>query len=109
MMPIPKRLLIHKVLLKEPNEIDVWQDSTYTDIHLSFVRLEPYGKVVILKDNTQRQLTSTMIYDCTHSRPQGITFMPQQKIVHRNTEYTIETVEHLYDDSKLHHIELGLV
>ena len=50
-----------------------------------------------------------MIYDCTHSRPQGITFMPQQKIVHRNTEYTIETVEHLYDDSKLHHIELGLV
>lgn len=109
MMPIPKRLLIHNALLKISNDIDVWQNATCTDIPLSFVRVEPCNKVVISKDNTQRQLTGTLIYDCKYSQPQGTVFEPQQKIVHCNTEYTIETVEHQYDASKLHHIELGLI
>lgn len=108
MRPIPKRLLIHSATLKTPNGVDAWQNTTYQDQAISHVRVEPCSKIVQTKDNTEVQLTSLLIYDCRNSSPAGITFEVQQKIKWNGTEYTIVSPEPLYDESKLHHWEVGL-
>lgn len=110
MRPIPRSMLIHSVLLVASSKTDVWQNQTDGGVtELSYVRVDPSSKVVISKDNTELQLSSTLIYDCHNSRPTGITFKPEQTIKWNNQDYKIITAEPLYDSNKLHHWELGLI
>jgi hypothetical protein len=106
--PIPKRLLIHSAVLKSPTGTDAWQDRTWNETPLRFVRLDPSEKVVMTKDNTEVQLTSTLFYDCKNSDPPGIRFSHGQKIKWNGREYTVETAEEMYDERRLHHWEVGL-
>nr|DAI35512.1 MAG TPA: Minor capsid protein [Caudoviricetes sp.] len=109
MRPIPKRLLIHAVILKTPAGIDSWQKVQYLDQSLEHVRIDPAEKIIQTRENTQVQLNSVLFYDCRNSAPAGITFEAGQKVVWCGREYTIVSIERLYDASRLHHWEVGLV
>lgn len=110
MKPMPKHLMIHSAELKEVSTDDTWQDENMTTIAaLTRIRIEPSTKLVTSKDNRQVALSAIMLYDCYNSRPKMQEFSHGQKIVWNGIEYTVETIEKLYDSRKLHHIELGLV
>ena len=107
---IPKRLLIHSVTHKTGETIDTWQNITYTNTTtINRVRIEPSTKRVISIDNNEIQLNALMFYDCVNSNPSGIDFLTGEAITFGTANYKIVYVELLYDESKLHHYELGLV
>lgn len=109
MLAIPKNLLIHSAVLQSVTE-DKWQSETTENIaELKKIRIDPSSKLVTSKDNRQITLSAVLFFDCKNSRPYDISFEHGQKIVFQGTEYTIETIEKLYDNSKLHHYELGLI
>ena len=109
MRPIPVRLLIHSATHRRPTEPDRWQNATYTDTALTRVRIEPSSKVVKTKDNTELQLASTLFYDCRNSRPVGADFQSGDVIVFGDQSFTVQTVDRLYDECRLHHLEVGLI
>lgn len=110
MRPIPRSLLIHSAMLRLPAGVDVWQKPINSvSIDLSYIRIDPSSKVIISKDNTEMQLSSTLIYDCRNSRPLDITFAPEQIITWQDRDYKVITAEPLYDGIRLHHWELGLI
>lgn len=108
--PIPRKLLIHSVKHKYNGTKDSWGNITYANERdLTRVRIEPTAKRVLSRDNTEIQLTSLMFYDCVNSNPTGINFIIGDAIVLGTINYVVESIEQLYDESKLHHIEVGLV
>ncbi len=109
MKPIPKKMLIHTADLKSITH-DIWQTETLSLIsRLKNIRIEPCSKIVTDKQNKQLTLSAVMFYDCRNSYPQNINFVHGQKIVFNDKQYTIEVIEPLYDGTKLHHYELGLI
>ncbi|MCD8356262.1 MAG: minor capsid protein [Clostridia bacterium] len=109
MRPIPKRLLIHSAELSTPQNCDIWQKITYSDpVNLQHVRLEPCSKIVLDANNTQRQQTATLFFDAVNSSPSGTEFTAGQRVQALGQTYTVLTIEQLYDDRKLHHLEVGL-
>ena len=110
MKPIPEKLLIHSAELKAVTNDNTWQEEKQSDSkQLSKVRIEPCSRLVTAKDNKQITLSAVLIYDCKNSRPKNTEFCQGQKIFFKDKEYAVETIEPLYDGSKLHHIELGLI
>ena len=109
MLAIPKNLLIHSAVLQSVTE-DKWQSETTENIaELKKVRIDPSSKLVTSKDNRQVNLSAVLFFDLRNSRPMNILFEHGQKILFGGNIYTIETIEKLYDDKKLHHYELGLI
>lgn len=110
MRPIPKKLLIHRLSVSETGEKDRWGNADEEPKQeLSFVRIEPSGKIVRGKDNAEIQLAATLFYDCVNSRPKGQTFSQSMILTFLSEKYRVQTVEPLYDGKKLHHYEIGLV
>lgn len=108
--PIPKTLLIHTVTHAKTAEEDRWGKETLKEEKkLRFVRLEPSGKVVRDKNNAEIQLSATLFYDCKNSKPAGMKIAVDDIIIFNEQKYKVQVVEPLYDGSKLHHYELGLV
>ena len=109
MKPIPKRLLIHTVILGHLAK-DRWGEETVADEReLSLVRVEPSSKIVRDKNNAEIQLAATLFYDCRNSQPRGMKFAEDEIITFNGQKHKIQTVEPLYDEKKLHHYELGLI
>ncbi len=110
MVAIPRSALPHTAQLKSLASADSWGKREYGDpVELSYVRFEPTSKVVTDKENTQKQLTATMYFDCTNSQPAGQKFDDTGVIVFDGKEYTIAVVDTLYaSGSSPHHYELGL-
>ena len=109
MLAIPKNLLIHSALLQSVSK-DKWQSETLNTIaELKKIRVDPSSKLITSKDNRQITLSAVLFYDCKNSRPCKISFEHGQKIAFNGNTYTIETIEELYDNRKLHHYELGLI
>lgn len=109
MLAIPKNLLIHSAVLQSVTE-DKWQSETTENIaELKKIRIDPSSKLVTSKDNRQITLSAVLFFDLRNSRPMNILFEHGQKILFGGNIYTIETIEKLYDDKKLHHYELGLI
>lgn len=110
MKPIPKALLIHSAVLSEINTDNTWQEENKTTVaELTRIRIDTQSKLVATKDNRQITLSATLFYDCKNSSPRNAKFKQGQKVLWDNAEYTIETIEPLYDGNKLHHYELGLI
>ena len=108
MKPIPKHLMIHSADLKTVTA-DKWQAETLTLLaSLKKVRIEPISKLITDKQNRQITISAMLFYDCVVSMPQNVIFAEGQKIIFNGKKYTIETIEPLYDEKKLHHYELGL-
>ena len=86
-----------------------WQDTELTEIAaLTHIRIEPATKLVTDKQNRQITISATLFYDCRNSRPLDVQFAQGQKLQSGGIEYTVETIEMLYDEGKLHHLEVGL-
>lgn len=108
MKPIPKHLMIHSADLKTVVE-DRWQKETLTLLaSLKKIRIEPLSKLIMDKQNRQITISAMLFYDCIISMPKNVAFAEGQKIIFNGKKYTIETIELLYDEKKLHHYELGL-
>lgn len=107
---IPRKLLIHSATLYTAGAKGLLTDSADTWLAaLTHVRVEPYNRIVKTADNTDAQLASLMFVDTRNSEMiPDVAFAVGQKVVWNNTKYLIETVEPLYDDSALHHYEIGL-
>lgn len=109
MIPIPSSFLIHSAQLLTPTGEDVWQSQTYgSPISLSHIRVEPVKQWITDKENRQVSLSASLFYDCRNSLPRNVEFRAGAKVIFDGREYTIETVERLYDERRLHHIEVGL-
>lgn len=109
MLAIPKNLLIHSAVLQSSTE-NKWQSEIRETIaELKKIRIEPSSKLVTSKDNRQITLSAVLFFDLRNSRPLNISFEHGQKILFNGNTYTIETIEELFDNRKLHHYELGLI
>lgn len=110
MRPIPKSLLIHTVTLHKKINKDKWGKGELDQgTELTYVRMEPSGKIVRDKNNAEIQLVATLFYDCKNSRPKDVVFKVDDLIAFNGVMRRVEVVEPLYDDKRLHHYELGLV
>lgn len=110
MQAIPKKLLIHKADLYKETQEDRWGNSQETlAAKLTRIRLEPTSKVIRDKNNAEVQLSATLFYDCKYSRPQNIRLMRDDIIDVNGERFKVESIESLYDESKLHHYEVGLI
>lgn len=110
MMPIPKKLLIHKVLHERINKKDRWgavEEADTTEV--TKVRIEPINRIARDKNNAEIQLEAILFFDCKNSRPAGFKFAEDDVISFGDNKYRVQSVELLYDGEKLHHYELGLV
>lgn len=105
---IPKSFLIHKAHLID-SQSDGWNDEKITKTLLENVRVD-YSRVRKLsKESDSTQLIGTLFYDMYHSIPKNIEFKKGQQIEFNGVNYTINSIDYLWDKTKLHHIELGLI
>lgn len=111
MVNIPRAALPHTAHLSPYTGSDPWSKESYGEaVTLKYVRLEPSSRVVRDKQNTERQLSAVMFYDCKNSLPAGLSFTEESKVSFGGNEYTVAAVDTLYaDGSKPHHYELGLI
>lgn len=109
MKPIPRKLLIHTVTHGYSLTKTTWGVESGSSRTISRVRIEPSDKIIKSKDNTEQQLNAVLFYDCLNSSPNGVTFARDDTITFGGEVYRVEQVTPLYDESTLHHYELGLV
>lgn len=110
MKPISKKLLIHTVTLYKKISTDKWgSEKLDTGQTLSNIRIEPSKQIIRDKNNAEVQLAATLFYDCRNSRPSDVSFEVDQIVDFNGQKHQIKTVEPLYDNSKLHHYEIGMV
>lgn len=108
MKPIPKNLLIHSAELFKVTE-GAWQDKNETLVAvLKNVRVEPCCKMIATNDNRSLTLSAVLFYDIRNSLPHGTEISCGNYIAFDGQKYRVETVERLYDNKRLHHLEVGL-
>lgn len=108
MKPIPKTLLIHSAELYAEKE-GGWQEQEQTKIAaLSCIRIEPCSKLAQTDSNRSVTLEAALFYDCRNSSPANVEFKQGQRLKFGEVIYKVETVERLYDNKRLHHLEVGL-
>lgn len=110
MRPIPKSLLPHTVGYVKKTDGGRWGEVVSdAPLELRYVRMEPSGKIIRDKNNAEIQLAATLFYDCRNSQPTDIFFEVDDLIIFNGQPHRIKTVDLLYDRSRLHHIEMGLI
>lgn len=106
--PIPCSLLIHSAVLYQVSE-NAWQSETRTELaQLSHVRIEPASRLVVGKDNRSAEISAVLFYDCRNSRPRAIEFAEGQRVEFGGKLYRIQSIDRIYDNRRLHHLEVGL-
>ena len=98
--------------------MDVYQNQTFTEYTVKNVHIQPTNEMRKSANNTENTLRSILFVDKKHSTPTidwwGIFKAAQEiggdvKVVIRNQEYTIFSVDELRDDTDVfHHWEIGL-
>ena len=107
---IPRPLLIHSAAYRYNIVKDAYGNITSSSTKaLSRVRIDPASSIKRTKDNQELQLRSVLIYDARNSTPTGISFAVGNTITFNGDDLTIVSVDKLYDNRKLHHVEVGLI
>ena len=117
--PIPRRILRSTALRKVCTGTDAYKNQEYGQQYtVQHVHLQPTDRIVKTKDNTDHQLASVLFVDARHSSPvlswQALLESAHKRggdmrVTVRNTDYTVVTVDTLYDDTdRLHHWEIGM-
>ena len=117
--PIPARILRSTATVKYCSFVDEYQNQSYTEETVERVHLQPCDKVVKTVTNTDYKLTGILFVDARISTPQ-IDWRQYFAIAHENggdmrvvirdIEYTVVSVDELRDDTdQLHHWEIGVV
>lgn len=109
MRPIPLKLLIHEATLNNIVTDDYQNEQDQLATALYRVRFEPETRLVKNAGGVDVQCTALMFFDMINSWPVGATFdVGKQSIVWDGRRYHIEDVQRLYDENKLHHLEVYL-
>lgn len=109
MTAIPKSMLPHSCTLETPIGEDDYGKVSYSEpVKLKNVRIDPSSSVSADKQNREQRLSAVLIYDCRNSSGAN-GFEEEQKIIFEGKEYTIHSIDKLYDRRKLHHYEVGLI
>ena len=107
--PIPRRLLPHTVTLRRPSGVDQYQQQTYEDTTLQYVRIEPANTTGLTDLGERAQDTAVLFVDVRNSMPSGIVIEQLDRVQWNGREYTVRQVDLLYaDSSELHHREVRL-
>lgn len=110
MRQIPKRLLIHSADFYKKPVKDRWgKEEDHEKTPLSFVRIEPSSTITRDKNNQEIKLSAVLFYDCKNSLPKGLKIAEDDVIVFNGQKLKAVSVDHCYDDRRLHHYEIGLV
>jgi hypothetical protein len=97
----------------------LYQKQTYTEYTVNKVHLQPTNEIRKTQDNTEIVLRSVLFVDAKTSTP----FLDwcallqtahrnrgDMRVIVRNEEYTVLTIDALRDDTdNLHHWEVGLI
>lgn len=115
--PIPARILRSTATVKVCTGLDKYQNQTFTDYTVEHVHLQPTNEIRKSPTNTDCTLRSILFADARHSTPldwwalfdAAHTAGGDVKVVVRDQEYTVFTVDELRDDTDaFHHWEIGL-
>lgn len=117
--PIPSKILRSTATVKACTGIDRYQNPTYTEYTIHKVHLQPTNEIRKTPSNTDCTLRSILFVDAVKSTPfldwEALFKAAGEKagdvrVVIRNVEYTVQSVDALRDDTDtLHHYEIGLV
>lgn len=107
---IPRPLLMHSIIQYYG---DIVQDDWGNDTHarsraISRVRVEPTTEYQRSMDNRERKVKALLFYDCRNSMPQGVAFEVGDTVTFEGDDYEIVEVKRLYDNRRLHHLEVGI-
>lgn len=105
---IPARYLIHSASLYEvvKDEYGPVQDKLISN--LARVRFDPMTSLVKTANGTDIQCTALMFFDSVNSYPQNVQISVGNAILWDGMRYIVQDVERLYDEGKLHHLEVVL-
>lgn len=108
MLPIPLRLLIHEATLNEVDKNDYGAEQDKLIATLKYVRFEPSTRIVHTADNADVQCVSTLFIDAISSWPVGVSPAVGNSVVWEGRRYKVQDIQRLYDDNRLHHLEVEL-
>ena len=119
MQPIPAQILIHSGTVTIYYAADKWGGTPdAVTAPITGIRIEPYRRET--HDAQQQEVTLTaMLYYDTHNSACTLPFVlpgdaynggkvKQQTISALGRVFVVKTVEPIYDDTALHHLEVGL-
>lgn len=119
MQPIPARILIHSGTTTIYYDADKWGGTPdAVTAPITGIRIEPYRRETHDAQQQEVALTAMMYYD-THNSACTLPFVlpgdaynggkvKQQTISALGRVFVVKTVEPIYDDTALHHLEVGL-
>jgi hypothetical protein len=117
--PIPAKILRSTATVRVCDGVDLYQNQTYTEYTVNKVHLQPTNEVKKTQSNTECVLRSILFVDARLSTPlldwdamlsAAHAIGGDIRVVVRDQEYTVATVDALRDDTdNLHHYEVGLV
>ena len=117
--PIPSRILKSTATVKVCSGVDMYQNQEYTEYTVNKVHLQPTNEIRKTQDNTDCVLRSVLFVDAKTSTPHydwcallqtAHVNNGDMRVIVRNEEYTVLSVDALRDDTDLlHHYEVGLV
>lgn len=117
---IPSKILKHTVTLNICTGVDRYQKPTSEQQEIRHCVMQPTNETRRTTSNTEVVLRGLMFADAKRTLPVGYDFEAAKKaseaagypltLTFNGQEFTVETVETLYDDEGLlHHYELGLI
>ena len=116
--PIPAKILKSTATVKVCTGVDRYQKQTYTTHTVKRIHVQPTNEIRKTPQNTDCTLRGILFADVRHSTPfdwwahfaAAHELEGDVRVIVKGIEYTVETVEPLYDDTdRLHHWEIGLV
>lgn len=108
MLPIPLKLLIHSATLHEVTRDDYGAETDKLIDTLYHVRFEPTDRITRDANGADVQLTAVMFYDAVSSHPVGLSPSVGNSILWDGRRYIVRGIKRLYDDYRLHHLEVEL-
>lgn len=108
MLPIPLRLLIHEATLNEVERNDYGAEQDKLIASLKYVRFEPSTRIVHTAENADVQCVATLFIDAVSSWPLGVTPSVGNSVIWEDRRYKVQDIQRLYDDNRLHHLEVEL-
>ena len=121
MRPIPKSILIHHAVLVTEYSADLWGKSTESSAApLDNVRIDPCRTTITDSRSQTITLSANLYFDCVNSscavpfylegdKDNDGRTVKNQFVEWNGRCYGVKTIEHIYDDNKRHHYEVGLI
>lgn len=106
--PIPANFLIHSATLYNVVKDDYGLAQDNYVASLVHVRFEPSTRIIADANGTDIQCSAMMFFDAVNSYPQNVSFGVGQAILWEGERYIVQDIQRLYDEAKLHHLEVEL-